>query len=506
MADNIVSLSQLRRRSAKARKNGSGERRSSSRAIQGVCDELKVFRSLDGRVFFEHPSQPGRAMSLQTMLPDYIRVSLHDRGCEQPSDTTLRSAVRGMEARARFGDDEREVFTRTGGHPNDYYLDLGDAFIRIHDGSWELTDRPSVVFKTTSTREKLPHPERGGSLDSLRPFVNVGSDDEFLLIVVYAAYICLPRKTYPILVLSGEHASGKSTLAEIIQSVVDGRRNHHASLPSSEHDLAIAATEGYVLCFDNLSGVSRAQSDQLCRIATGGTFATRKKYTDDEQIHFDVVRPMLLTGIGQIAQRADLVSRSILIEMPYLPDSRRLWTEAELWAEFESRRGSILGSILDLVARAAQRQPTIRPRRLARMAEFVQFGEAVASVLGLAEGTFLRAYEENRDRGARAALDSDPLTVAIQSLMAECGSFDGTATELLAALGNHQPPWQCGFPRDPRTLSERLRRAAPDLRRIGIEIDFSKSGLRTIRIWLALHQSSPACATQPPTEERQDEV
>jgi hypothetical protein len=68
------------------------------------------------------------------------------------------------------------------------------------------------------------------------------------------------------------------------------------SLSREERELMIAANNGYVLAFDNLSGLRNWLSDALCRLATGGSFAVRQLYTDDEEILFEAARPILLNG------------------------------------------------------------------------------------------------------------------------------------------------------------------------------------------------------------------
>src|SRR5262249_31150465 len=42
----------------------------------------------------------------------------------------------------------------------------------------------------------------------------------------------------------------------------------------------IAASNGHVLAFDNLSGVPPWLSDTLCRLTSGGAFSTRRLFTD----------------------------------------------------------------------------------------------------------------------------------------------------------------------------------------------------------------------------------
>jgi hypothetical protein len=44
------------------------------------------------------------------------------------------------------------------------------------------------------------------------------------------------------------------------------------ALPREERELMIAANNGYLLAFDNLSNVPIWLSDALCRLATGGSF------------------------------------------------------------------------------------------------------------------------------------------------------------------------------------------------------------------------------------------
>jgi hypothetical protein len=47
-------------------------------------------------------------------------------------------------------------------------------------------------------------------------------------------------------------------------------------------------------------------SDALCRLATGGSFAVRQLYTDDEEVLFEASRPILLNGIEDVICRPDL--------------------------------------------------------------------------------------------------------------------------------------------------------------------------------------------------------
>jgi hypothetical protein len=74
--------------------------------------------------------------------------------------------------------------------------------------------------------------------------------------------------------------------------------------PREDRDLFIAASNGHVLAFDNVSGLPGWISDTLCRLATGGGFAVRQLYTDQDEVLFDAARPVILNGIEEIVTRA----------------------------------------------------------------------------------------------------------------------------------------------------------------------------------------------------------
>ena len=82
----------------------------------------------------------------------------------------------------------------------------------------------------------------------------------------------------------------------------------------------IAATNGHVVAFDNLSRLPEELSDNLSVLATGGGFSVRTLYTNREEEIFYAQRPDALNGISQFASRGDLVDRAIVVTMPSIPD------------------------------------------------------------------------------------------------------------------------------------------------------------------------------------------
>jgi hypothetical protein len=237
------------------------------------------------------------------------------------------------------------------------------------------------------------------------------------------------------------------------------------------------------LAFDNLSGIRDQLSDALCRLATGGGFATRQLYTDDEEIIFSAKRPIILNGIDDIATRGDLQERSLLVSLPSIPEERRV-EEATFWADFEAAKPRIFGALLDGLSASLRNAEAVHLERKPRMADFAVRATAMEGAFGWEPGYFLEVYEANRQDASEALLANEPLADAIKEtlryaqMMGEPEVY-GTATELLNWLASNvddDTKRSKAWPRGPQVLSRRLRRLAPALRSIGIEYTENEEG------------------------------
>jgi len=98
-------------------------------------------------------------------------------------------------------------------------------------------------------------------------------------------------RTVPPLALHGEQGTAKSTTGRTLRDLIDPKAAPMRSEPRNGHDLMIAAHNGWLLAFDNVSRLSPWLSDAICRLATGGGFATRELYSDTDEVLIDVQRP-----------------------------------------------------------------------------------------------------------------------------------------------------------------------------------------------------------------------
>ena len=51
-------------------------------------------------------------------------------------------------------------------------------------------------------------------------------------------------------------------------------------------------------------------------LASGGGFAIRQLYTDQDEVLFDAARPIILNGIEDVVTRPDLADRGLFLTLP----------------------------------------------------------------------------------------------------------------------------------------------------------------------------------------------
>ncbi len=401
----------------------------------------------------------------------FLAKQFYDGQGKAINSEALSAAVNLLEAKALFEGEEHLVHVRVAEHEGSIFLDLCNAewhAVQITSQGWTVVDDPPVRFRRSRGMLALPAPERGGSADQLRGFLNL-DENAWRLVISWLVATLRPRGPYPILALFAEQGSGKSTIGRLLRELVDPNAAPLRAEPNDGRDLMIAANNAWCLAYDNLSHVQPWLSDALCRLSTGGGFATRELYTDQDEIIFDSQRPLLLTSIEEVASRSDLLDRCLIVWLPAIPEDRRR-SEAELVDAFRKVRPQILGALLDAVAIALHRLPLIKPSSLPRMADFAIWATAAETAFGWPSGTFVEAYQGNRESANEVALEASVIARPLLDLLEAQSEWNGSAGELLKALEERegeQARKQAGWPKNPRSLSGHLKRLAPNLREAG---------------------------------------
>ncbi len=492
----------------------SAKSRGQATMLIDLTTEVQFFHDGKGDTFVTVPAQdhletyPIKSKAFQRWLAGQFWTQYH----KAPNSQAVKNALATLESKALFDGPQEHVAVRLAECHGAIWLDLADRqwrAVKITRDGWEVVSSAPVRFLRPRGVLALPEPVSGGSVESLRRLVNLGGKDDWVLLASWILAALRPKGPYPILAVSGEQGSAKSTLCRLVRAVVDPNIAPLRTVPREVRDLMIAASNSWVLAYDNLSDIPPWLSDALCRLATGGGFSTRELYTDDDEIIFDAMRPVLINGIEELATRSDLLDRAICLYLPTIPDGLRR-TEQQLFADFEQQRPHILGAFLDAVAKALQQLPNVRLAKPPRMADFSVWATAGESGLGLEPGAFLSAYGANREDANGLALEACVLAPAIQEFIAERDIWEGTAQDLLDEMEDMDASGKLkgrrDWPKSPQGLGKRLRRIAPNLRRIGIEVDFDrgtgKARKRLIRLFKGHNPPSESSELDAGDQER----
>ena len=478
-----------------------------------LAQSARLFRDLDGDTCYgtiemgdRHETWPLRSRG----FTHWLAMQFWASEGKVPRRQGLHDAIAMLEAQARYQGTIEPVYVRVAPGPGDTIIvDLADEdwhSVHITPDGWKVTSTSPAKFRRARGMQALPKPARGGSLAQLKSFVNVQDEDDWMLLLGWLLAALRPRGPYPTLVLSGEQGSAKSTMARVLRRLVDPNVAPLRSEPREARDLAISANNCWVLSLDNISHIQPWLSDALCRLATGGGFATRQLYEDETEKIFAAQRPVVLNAIESVATRPDLIDRSLLIDLPTIgEDVRRV--ESEFWAAFDTAHPMLLGALFDAVSMALRQLPLVRLPVLPRMADFATWVTAAEPGLGWSTGAFLHAYTESRGDANVFAVDASVIGPTLLRCVAT-EVWEGTSQELLAYLGE-----QVGdilrksreWPKTARALSGDLRRLAPALLGMGMTVALpdskhrqgDRSRRRVIRLEPAKVPAQPSALSEP---------
>ena len=313
-----------------------------------------------------------------------------------------------------------------------------------------------------------------GSVELLREFLNV-DDDGWVLLVAFLDRLLPPGRPFPVLQLHGEQGTPKSTPRADPQADRPNKSPLRKA-PKTDDDLMVSASKSWVMTFENISHLEPAMSDAVCRLSTGGGLSKRALFTDEDEIVIDAIRPVIITSIGEVATRGDLLDRALLVELPIIDEKQRL---GEKWFWRGSiAHAQILGAVLDAVAGALRGIDDVRLDRTPRMADFAEWAAAAEGPLGWEPGSFMRyAYSANRSRVARRG-DRAQHGRTLVCEVAEQG-FEGRPSELLELLWRRRARADGSLQRlaqVPAGAHGQAQAVAPNLRARGTSTSTAQSG------------------------------
>lgn len=371
-----------------------------------------------------------------------------------------------------------------------WWLDLGDDTgdaIRIDATGWKIT-RPPMKFRRTVLTSPLPHPVTG-DVAELWTFAHVTKPDRPLLLAAMVSAL-IANMPHPIVALTGEQGTGKSTVARCVIDLLDPSPVPLRKPPRDAESWVTAASGSWAVAIDNLSAIPDWLSDTLCRASTGDGDVRRRLYTDAGLAVFAFRRCVFLTSIDLGALRGDLGDRALVIDLALITERARL-RDADLATRWQAARPRILGGLLDLAAKVARALPIMSLPEAPRMADYACILAAVDQVCGT---NGLDRYVNRAQSLAAEALQDDAFILAMPD------KFDGTSAELLAAVRVADKPPK-DWPANARAVTTRLKRQAPVMRKAGWTVKEAEDAHFKVTSWQI---TRPEKTRNPHTQGTQD--
>jgi len=361
---------------------------------------------------------------------DWISRQLWVRHKQGLNSISYKSAIAVLRGMAVYEGATQEVYLRVAQIKNTIYIDICNdkwQVIKINNKGWEVIDQSPVAFIRSKNMQPLPLPNQQGDINLLRKHLNI-QDKDFVLIVGWLLMsLQAGRGAYPIMVLQGSAGCGKTTISRMLRQLVDPNKADLLSKPKTQ-DMRVIGVNNHVLAFDNLSGIHPNYSDALCKIATGDNQTVRVLYTTNDEMTLSIKKPILLNGIDEIAERGDLVSRSIKIELQKLKQSK---TETSVWSEFMANTPDILGALLDGLSMSLKNSDKIKIDQLLRMSDFCKWASAGGNAYGWNKNDFMTAYRENIQSSYIDSIEASTFATGIVQMFKDRLEFEGSPLELL---------------------------------------------------------------------------
>ncbi|RYI27945.1 hypothetical protein EVU96_15955 [Bacillus infantis] len=413
----------------------------------------------------------------------WLTKQFYDSTKKAPTSDAMNQALGVMEMKAAFEGDEHSLQLRVAEKEGAFYYDLANedwSVVKVEPHSCQVLKDAPILFTRNKNTKAQVMPDFAGDLKLLLNHIRIKNEDDQILYLTYVVTCLIPSIPHSVLVFSGEKGASKSTSMRLTRQVVDPAVQDLLTMPNSLQDLSLALSNNYMPSFDNLDGLSAEKSDLLCIASTGGGFSKRTLFTDDDETLLDLRRCVGLTGINVVVTRADLIDRSIIIELDRIPEDERK-EERDVWEAFEKDRARIVGGALQALAKAMAIYSDVKLDKLPRMADFTRWGYAIAQVLGYGGERFLQAYRKNRNQSNEEAISSHPVAATVVALMKENQSWSGSVAGLLSELERVAEQEKINtkvktFPKAAHILSRRLKEVKSNLEDVGITFDIRHAG------------------------------
>lgn len=329
---------------------------------------------------------------------------------------------------------------------------------------------PNVLFKHSADFQNQIEPEWDIEVEEIFSLIhkhfNLKNERQEKLLILYLITSFWGMQiNHPLLILTGEKSSSKSTTMRKLEKLIDPKTSDLCGMPKGSDGLELRLSSTYFVALDNLSNISRNVSDTIARAVTGGSVTKRALYHNTKEIVLDIKALVAINGVSLVARESDLLDRSLILELERItPD--KIMSEQDLWKSFEKDRPRILGCIFNVLSVALYDEEEIKVKEKIRLADFHIACIKAGRVLGMSDEEVSDLLWENQKNVNRHSIDEDIVACCLLELMSRKSCYVNSMTGLLHDLGEiayENSIVSTVLPKTPNHLSIRLSKIKSNL-------------------------------------------
>ena len=396
--------------------------------------------SNDGRTFLSIPAGfgiltvPTFSSTARNFLLDEF-YSLNDGLC---SPHQISSALHNLDGRA-IRNCAPVHFRVAAPSPQRLCLDLSTAggdYVEISPAGFQLATGRQCRFENSpaflpNCAPADPGPADPDPLETLRATLHIPDDENWLRLLAWLLTALHPEGPFPILLLRGPSASGKSVAARALRGLIDPVHDPLHE-PTTAPRLLALARRHWIVALDRVRRLTPKLAEALCRLSSGVAVTVREP--GDEPRALWTKRPIILTVNDDFEIPEEIADRVFCVTLPALARRR---PEAALLEDLTPSLPQILGALCHAMSRILANPPDPR----------ASYATRFPHTLALAQAAF-----PGRDflSALNAPLPLPANLRPLQEFVRQNPSWSGTATDLLDALP--------ALTFTPRALSAAIRR------------------------------------------------
>lgn len=248
------------------------------------------------------------------------------------------------------------------------YINMGErtGVIRITNQGWvtvpasELPDDIAFIASQSVADMQADANAEISDIDQLFKMINI---PERMYIPILTSMITgwvTPEADPPIVIMSGDPGSGKSTSAVIIKMLVDkGYDGFQDKIvpPDNKEEFILNLNQNAAVVFDNTTSIPRNIQNLLSSASTGAKYKTRTLFRTTHTTTTDLKKLMLFTTVQVPSLKTDFKSRIIYCQVEPLSKQAKENSKGKFHLEesFYAVESLLRGSLLKLTAEVASR-------------------------------------------------------------------------------------------------------------------------------------------------------